>query len=313
MMMWKTRTDYFSWGQEALGITAMMTLGAILFTLPLAAWAADSGYSIPVTEYSPAGQTTWRGSSTVSSPAQKMSINVPAGNALHIRPIGTPVQQVGDLFSSQLTQPVIANGMVALPAGSMVYGEVIAVNEAANTMTIHFHEVATPTGESIPIQSSASVNRLYGGVQVQTPGIPSSGSILTTRTVQRMTPAKRLVASTAGGALFGGASGVLSGLTIGATTSALSVGSGAIRGLAWGSAYGAGLGLLSGLIANGVFSRRRHQQQMAAQPQGLSITTSSSRHPLTNITTGSLQEIPVAAPVLTDMVIYLEQPVSITR
>lgn len=262
------------------------------------------------------------------SSMQGQTYTIPAGTSMTIRSTGMMPGNVGETYTGQIVNPVVVNGVTVIPAGSQVRGMVTAVNPTTNTMDIQFQEVATTTGENIPIRSSASVSRLQGQVVQQTQPMVSSTTGGTTLfpTVtwgpRALSPAGKVAAGTLGGALFGGATGTLAGLTMAATSSDIGIsnGSAAVRGLAWGSAYGAGLGLLGGLVA------------AAADRERPAVTTVGYARPVTmgptNITTGSVQEIPVGyqtpvtgvtTPVMTqvafpttDFVIILEQPATVT-
>lgn len=265
---------------------------------------------------------------TVSTTTHR-SVVVPAGTSLSVQPVGQMPQSLGGSFTGQLVNPVMVNGVSVIPAGSQVRGNVVGVNDSMNTMDIQFREISTTTGDTIPIRSRSTVNRIYGGVQQAGPQGVQMGQVgQTTRmdagttlyphvTIGRpaTTRAGRIVAGTVGGAALGAATGTLTGLVWPAVYRndiGFSEGTGALRGLAWGAIFGGGLGLVSGLVA------------AAADRDDVSVTTTQQprqMRPLTNISTGSLEEIPVAystTGVNTGMQgqqqfnIILEEPVTVT-
>jgi hypothetical protein len=257
-------------------------------------------------------------SHTSLSVTQQQSYMIPQGTNLTLRSTSTAPVGIGQVYSAELVSPVVLNGVTVIPAGSQVRGNVISVNDVNNTMDVQFHEVSTVSGRTIPITTRvATVNRLQGNVyqQQQIPVATTDAGVTLFPTITfgrpAMTPGAKIVAGTLGGAAFGGATGALTGLVFPAVYGDdihFNEGTGALRGLAWGSLFGGGLGLVSGLVA------------AAADRDDVSVTTVRSRtavRPMTNITTGSLQEIPVSMPVTTttgynsDYVIILDQPATV--
>lgn len=256
-------------------------------------------------------QMQMMGSQTSPGLTQGQSYIVPAGTSLNIHTMGAAPLNVGESFTGQLTAPVVVNGVTVLPAGSQIRGTVVGINPDQNTMDIQFREVSTTTGEVIPIRSRATVTRLQAGVQQRAAYTgPATFYPRVTFGPEPVSDAAKITAGTLGGALFGAATGTLTGLTIaGVSDIGINEGTGAVRGLAWGSAYGAGLGLISGLIAAAA-DRNRVVTTTAGVP-------ATRYRPATNITTGALEEIPVAytaaQPVgaSPDFVIILEQPATV--
>lgn len=255
---------------------------------------------------------------------QQQTHVIPAGTSLTVRPATWAPNNVGENFTGHVVNPVMVNGVTVIPSGSQIHGTVVGMNPNLNTMDIQFREVNTTTGDVIPIRARANVNRLQGAVQQQQVVTPvGGGTTLFPRVTwgpgEGMTPGGKIAAGTVGGALFGGATGALTGLVFPSVYEndvEFNEGTGAVRGLAWGAAFGAGLGLLSGLVA------------AAGDRDNVAVTTTSMRRPqgaaITNISTGSLEEIPVAysttsttttgigTTVTPDFVIILEQPATVS-
>jgi hypothetical protein len=262
------------------------------------------------------------GGVSTTTPMGRHSYVIPAGTALRIQTTSVPAT-AGQPFNAQLVSPVVVDGSTVVPAGSSVSGTVVGVNPVNNTMNVQFREVSLPTGESVPVQANATVSRLQGTVVQTTQPVQQpqqlSGALSYYPRVSfgpaPISPTGALLASTAGGAVFGGAVGTLSGLTMAATSDdvGISNGSAALRGLGWGAAYGAGIGLVGGLLGAAAISHRNRQATSVSY-------TSPQTSPMTNISTGSLNEIPVSYPTggyapvggTNEFIMILDQPVQVT-
>jgi hypothetical protein len=255
------------------------------------------------------------------TPVGGHSYVIPAGTALRIQTTSVPAT-AGQPFNAQLISPVVVDGSTVVPAGSSVSGTVVGVNPVNNTMNVQFREVSRPSGQSVPVQANATVSRLQGTVvQTSQPAQPHqlTGALSYYPRVSfgpaPISPTGALIASTAGGAVFGGAVGTLTGLTMAAATDDIGIneGTGALRGLGWGAAYGAGIGLLGGLLGATALASRNRQ---ATNVSYMAPQTS----PMTNISTGSLNEIPVSYPTggyapvggSNEFIMILDQPVQVT-
>lgn len=193
---------------------------------------------------------------------QETSYMVPAGTVLGVRELSF-AQGTGDMFVGQLVSPIRVDGSTLVPEGSLVLGEVMAVDAIGeNDREIRLTRAIIPRGNVLAFSAEASApapvavaavreDPLEGRVMVQ----DDDGFTIFPRATWGPdfddSEVGRILGGTVGGAAFGAATGTLSGLTMAAVYDDMdwSVGTGAVRGLAWGSAYGAGLGLLSGLVA----------------------------------------------------------------
>lgn len=142
--------------------------------------------------------------------------------------LSSQFSQVGETFTTTLTGPLFgSNGQMAVPAGSTVQGQVVAVTPAGRggkpgSIDLRLTSVVTPDGKRYPL--SASVNR--GSFQLSAQGGRTSN----------------IVKSSA----IGAGAGALSGLVGGAI-------SGGRKGKATaiGTGIGGGIGLLGGVIKRG--------------------------------------------------------------
>lgn len=131
-----------------------------------AASSKQAGTSVPkVTESAtqdaqsaPSADESWR----ERRPEREVSLSVPAGTTFDIELIdgvSSESSQVGDAFSARTVHDLTDNGMVAVPAGSRVEGEVSAVQPLKKIggqaqLSLTFHRVVLPDGTSVPIQAS---------------------------------------------------------------------------------------------------------------------------------------------------------------
>jgi hypothetical protein len=284
--------------------TSLAVMG-VLLSLSTPAVFAQTQMQMSPTQQHMMGTTTPR----------QATYTIPTGTGLTVRPVGFVPANVGQPFTGQLVQPVTVDGVTVLPAGSQVRGTVVGVSPAMDTVQVQFREVGTATGEMIPIRATGTVPRLQAGVHTAVPAAGRPVTLFPRVTIgpEPANPAARVVAGTVGGAAFGAATGTLVGLVLPAVYDddiTFNEGTGAVRGLAWGAAMGAGLGLVTGLIGAAADRRRPAVTTAAAVPV-------APRHGATNITTGSLQEIPVAyqqpatTTTTTDFTIILEQPATV--
>jgi hypothetical protein len=264
-------------------------------------------------------QTSTMIHSSTTTTTQQSAV-IPAGTVLSVQTNTVAPYSLGQTVTGQLATPVVVNGMTVLPAGTQVRGEIVGVNSSMNTADIQFREVSLQNGDVIPIRGRVSVgnmvaaNNLQGNVQTQTlqTGTSSNNYTLYPRVTwgrEGTTRGGKIVGGTVGGALFGASTGALSGLVMPAVYRediGFGEGTGALRGAAWGAVMGAGLGLVSGLVA------------AAADRDNVSVTSTtqtgmSAGQPMTNISTGSLEEIPVSQPVggSSTINVILDEPVMV--
>lgn len=230
---------------------------------------------------------------------------IPAGTVLTVEEKGF-ASDPGEMFRGELINPVRVNGQVVIPAGSTVMGSVVNLDPAANTRDIQLNTLNTPAGNQVAFESRVTTNLPAAGVAAVRQD-PLTGRVQAGSPVQRglntiyprisiggdqISPAAKVLAGTAGGALFGAATGTLTGLTMAAVYDDeidISLGNSAARGLAWGSAYGAGLGLISGLIA------------AAATHQPAAVSTTAPATTVGYQPAGQVYDIVVAQPITIGM------------
>lgn len=262
-------------------------------------------------------------SETTVSSIQGQAHTIPAGTSFRIRANGSMPDSLGERFNGTLVNPVSVSGRTVLPSGSNVTGEVVAVNPTAGTVDIQLREVSALNGNRVPIQARTSVNVVQGSaIQAADAGAVTANSDQGYRFFPRvswgrrqgMTRGGKIVASTLGGAVLGAGTGALTGVIMPAVYRDdidFSEGTGAVRGLAWGSAIGAGLGLISGLVFAAT-------DRNTANVTSTTSTSALPRHPITNISTGSLEEIPVStqtnalgSSMNQEFTVVLEQPATV--
>jgi len=91
---------------------------------------------------------------TVKAEPQVVYYNVNAGHVFRVRlnqTITSETARVGDQFTTTVVDPVYANGVEVVPAGSEIAGRVVSVNRAsrqskAGSMGVHFVSLRLPTG-----------------------------------------------------------------------------------------------------------------------------------------------------------------------
>ena len=91
---------------------------------------------------------------TVKPEPQVVYYNVNAGHVFRVRlnrTITSETARVGDQFTTTVVDPVYANGVEVVPAGSEIVGRVVSVERAsrkskAGSMGVHFISLRLPTG-----------------------------------------------------------------------------------------------------------------------------------------------------------------------
>lgn len=94
-------------------------------------------------------------------PANLNTVVVPAETEAEIQllsGIHSQVSHKGDPFAAQLIRPITINGRVALPAGSLIGGEIIRIRPAGRMrrpaeLTLRFDHVTLPDGQDQPISA----------------------------------------------------------------------------------------------------------------------------------------------------------------
>ncbi len=232
-----------------------------------------------------------QGSSYINQNAPS-TVVIPSGTAFNIQSSSMGPLTTGSAFTGTIRDAVMVNGINVIPAGSTVSGTVTAVDATGANGNVMLQNVNTTTGETIALRTCARVSQLQGGVQTTTvqgqtttTGERTFFPTVTWGNEQRLSPGGKVVAGTLGGATFGAATGTLTGLINSAVYDETSEGTGAVRGLWIGSAVGAGLGLITGVVAAAT-TRDRTAVTTTTVPR-------TAMGP-TNITTGSLEEVPVS-------------------
>lgn len=168
------------------------------------------------------------------APLEGRIMTVQPGTSLGValnNTISSEYSRVGEPVTARLANDFYYAGTLALPAGSMVQGQVTDLKKAGRAekngyIGIRFTSATTPDGRVIPLSARIATEDGTGLIK----GGTSAGS------------AGRVVGKTAAGA----AGGALAGLT----GSAISGGRKG-KGTAIGTAIGGGIGLISGLAGRG--------------------------------------------------------------
>jgi hypothetical protein len=138
----------------------------ILLILVSLVLAACSGQETP----SPGtGRASSEGSETkpprAKSTPQQTRLTIPKGTEIHLTlttdPLSSATSQTGDTFSVKTNDPVVVGDRVAIPAGSIVYGQVTGVvpakkglQDKGGALTLSFDKVVTPSGFSAPMAAT---------------------------------------------------------------------------------------------------------------------------------------------------------------
>lgn len=121
------------------------------------------------------------------APAPSGSSQVAANTEMHAvleTPLSTRTSQPGDRFIATITDPVRAtNGMIAIPGGSRVEGEVVEGEEVRalhgkGMLSLRFRDVVLPGGQMLPLSAAlVSVHNTSGsgGKRVEEEISPGEG------------------------------------------------------------------------------------------------------------------------------------------
>lgn len=169
------------------------------------------------------------------APLQGYVVTVPAGTyaqAALQAPLSSETARAGDRFNVTLSSPLMSGGAVALPAGTMIEGQVISVTTAGRAgrngqLDVRFTSALSPSGQRIPLSARLQTE---DGTGILKGGTGKSRALNAT---------KRAAGGAAAGALFGTVMGALSGGEVG-------------RGAVYGTAVGSGLGAAYAGIKKGV-------------------------------------------------------------
>ncbi len=167
-------------------------------------------------------------SAAVADPDAEIVTSVPVGpnelpigaklNATLQQPISTQTTQRGSRFTAQLTADVSYNGVVLLPAGSIIYGVVSRIHggramEGPAAIRLQPNSVALPDGTVYPLQADVTGLDHYTASHLD-----SEGSIVANTHPGQTAAAVGLTTTSAvvAGAVIGGGVGALVGLGVGA-------------------------------------------------------------------------------------------------
>lgn len=200
----------------------------------VAAWASPEGMDTLTGEHSSPFDSPEGYLAQGFAPLQGYVVTVPAGTYVQgtmQSSLTSETARAGDRFYVTLGSPLMSGGNVALPAGSMVEGQVISVTSAGRAgrngqMDIRFTSALTPTGQRIPLSARLQTE---DGTGVLKGGTGTSRAVGAT---------KRAAGGAAAGAILGTALGALSGGSVG-------------RGAIYGTAVGGGLGAVAAGINKG--------------------------------------------------------------
>lgn len=212
-----------------LASSALLPLGALANDAFTPMGQAQPSYAQPYTNPPTGGYDTG-----YSPPLQGRVVTVPMGTVISTTlstNLSSEYARPGDRVTVQVSQPVVFNGQLALPAGSTVEGQVANVVPSGlagrnGSLDIRFNMARLPNGQSFPLQGRVQTN---DGTGVLTAGTTAS------RLGQA---ALKTGGGAAAGALLGTAMGPLSGGQVG-------------RGAIYGTAVGAGLGLGAAALSKG--------------------------------------------------------------
>lgn len=172
-----------------------------------------------------------RASRTSLPPAPRRHV-VPADTIIRVRmneKISSGSSRVGDRFTTTVVDPVYANGIEVIPAGSTVNGRVTTIDRASRksqsgSMGVKFVSVETPNGSNYALNGSLT-SLSSNDVNADNEGGVSGRSAT-----------KRNVVFIGGGAATGALIGAIAG---------------GGKGAGIGSAVGAGLGVAGAIFAKG--------------------------------------------------------------
>ncbi|HKV39460.1 MAG TPA: peptidoglycan-binding protein [Blastocatellia bacterium] len=158
---------------------------------------------------------------------------VPEGTVLNVRmdsTVNSRISHVGDKFTGTVTEPVVVDGEIAIPDGSVVEGEITGVTPAkrmskSGTISVDFDALVLPNGARVQLAGSLTAADPADRQRIDEEGTISGGG-----------SGKRTAVFVGGGGAVGA---VLGGITGGGT--------GALEG----GAIGAGIGVAGVLLSKG--------------------------------------------------------------
>lgn len=147
---------------------------------------------------------------------------IPSGTKLSIifeTPIDEVTSMIGDEVTARTAEDIVTDGVVVVPAGSVVVGKISEVNSAkrlhkAGTIRIEFKNLTVPDGRQIPIVASAlTKSGLVKGKYTRKTAL-IAGATLVGPAVAGLGAGLVADSGSALGAVIGGALGVLAGLSL---------------------------------------------------------------------------------------------------
>ncbi|MEW5821242.1 MAG: hypothetical protein AB1782_13700 [Cyanobacteriota bacterium] len=167
-------------------------------------------------------------------PLQGSVMVAPAGTSLAVTTttaVSSEMNNVGDPFSTRLSNDLYVGGGLVLPAGSIIEGQISSLTNAGRTgrngsLGIRFTNAITPNGQRVPISARIATEDGTGIIK----GGSTGGRV--------------------GKTFLRGAGGAAAGAALG-TALAPAAGGRVGRGAVYGTAIGGGIGLLSTLVAKG--------------------------------------------------------------
>jgi hypothetical protein len=120
---------------------------------------------------------------TGTSPMPSAGLTVPAeteASVMLLSGLHTKIAQVRDPVECQLTQPIYVDGQIALPQGTLLYGQVTRVRPAGRLhrpaeIGLRFDEVSLPSGETEPVTARLSALEHPGQMRLDREGYLKGG------------------------------------------------------------------------------------------------------------------------------------------
>ncbi len=187
----------------------------------------DSTYTAPSssTGLDNYGTSYYNNDNSTGSALQGRLVSIPKGTMLTVQTdhvVVASVSHVGDPITASLDSDVYVNDGIAIPAGSLVLGQVASVSAPAHfgkhgELDIRFTSVKLPSGRVVPLQAHVVTKDETGVLKGDTykkdvakgVGISAGGAALGTVTG---TAVGGLIGSAGAGAVFGLGIGALGGI-----------------------------------------------------------------------------------------------------
>ncbi|HEV8375330.1 MAG TPA: hypothetical protein VGR38_03735 [Candidatus Polarisedimenticolia bacterium] len=145
-------------GIKAPGRTGLIALVLLSLALPRCSRQESSS---PGRRRASSGDGEVKQPKTRTAPPQVSRLTIPQGTEIHLLmndSLSSSTSQTGDTFSVKTSDPVVIGERVAIPAGSVVHGQVTDVvparkglQDKGGALTLSFDKVVTPSGFSAPM------------------------------------------------------------------------------------------------------------------------------------------------------------------